>query len=117
MLFADSSELVQVVTLVLAFLSTVFTGGMAYLIAKLNAKQAEAAVKVAEVAEKQDAAAIEVQEVKTTLATTASKQDAKLDEIHKLTNSMKDELVAEVRKSSRAEGVQSERDKSHGNGT
>lgn len=105
-LLADTETLtLSIVTAILAFLGTVFSGTMAYLMAKLNTKQAEAAVKVAEVATKQDVAVTEVREVKSTLLETTSKQDAKLEQIHKATNG----LVVKLEQASFARGVESEK--------
>jgi hypothetical protein len=57
------------------------------------------AVKVAEVAVKADIAATKVDRV-----------SEQVEQVHIATNSMKDQLVSEVRKASFAEGVKSEKD-------
>lgn len=63
-----------IVTAILAFLSTCFTGVMAYLLARMNTKQGMVATKVED-------AAVKVEEVKTTLA--ISNQVTK-EELHEI---------------------------------
>lgn len=90
-LFAVSDAvLISTVTAVFSFLGMVFTGMLGYYTQKLNVKVNDVATKVTE------------GEV------ALSKQ---IEVIHKATNGMKDELVAEVRKASFAQGVKSETDK------
>ncbi len=73
MLFADapSSDTVQIVSLLLGFLSTVFTGIMAFFIARLNAGQKDATEKAEEravsAAVKAEERAVSVEDVRTTL--------------------------------------------------
>ncbi len=96
-----SSDAVQIATLVVTFLGTVFTGVMAYLVARLNVNQrARAATAAAQTEEVKQtlrenlaAAAVKVEEVKHVAAETAAKVDAsagaadrKLDQIHTLVN-------------------------------
>jgi hypothetical protein len=87
---------------VVALVGTVFTGVMAFLMARLNAKAREAAVKVEQVAEKVDIA---------TVAMEASQKmgDAKLEEIasvgrstHRLCNSAMMEQKRMLAETSRA---------------
>src|SRR5687767_3044290 len=88
-------------------------------------KDAEVAKKVEEVAQKAEVAAgkveevavqakvvvSKVEEVKITLDTTTVQHGKKLDDYHREVNSMKDQLVEEVRKSSFALGEKSEKEK------
>lgn len=67
------SETVQIVTMILAFLGTVFTGLVALATLWLNLKA--------------DKAAKEVKEVKEVLGTSTAKTDNKLSEVHELVNS------------------------------
>jgi hypothetical protein len=81
------SDTVQITAAVLAFLGTVFTGIMTYLMARLNKKA--------------DTAAIKTEEVKESLVTTQAKADVKLDVIHTLVNSQMGlalEAVARLRR-------------------
>ena len=66
------SDRVQILGLLLAFCSTVFTGVMAYLMARLNDKQERAAKKTEE-------AAVKTEEVRTTLKENQVCLDEKLD--------------------------------------
>jgi hypothetical protein len=73
------SDTVQIVGLVLSFLTAVFTGLMGYLMAKLKSGQQAAATEVR-------AAAVEVAAVKTTLADNAETQARTLDNIAAVTH-------------------------------
>jgi hypothetical protein len=74
----EQSDTVQIAALLFAFLGTVFTGVMAYLMARLNQKQAAAAVEVQKVAVHAQTAAVKVAEVKDVLVTTQESTDRKL---------------------------------------
>ena len=82
MLFAESSDLVQIVSALIGLLGTIFAGVMTYLMARLNSNQRQAAVKVDEVktrlaaatrvtTAKLDAVAVNTEAVAATLATTS----------------------------------------------
>jgi Na+/phosphate symporter len=99
------SDTVIIVNAVFAFLGTVFTGVMAYLLTRLNQKQAIAAVETQKVA-------VAAKEVKETLADTTSvvvgKLDAvaqKVEEVHLATNSLTDRLVETTRSDAHAAGL------------
>jgi len=88
LLFAESSELVQIVTVVVTFLGTCFTAVMAFLVVRLNKLTEQAAVaskaaagKVEEVGRKAEVAAGKVEEVKKTLVAETARQSEKLDGI------------------------------------
>ncbi len=98
------SDAVQIVTAVCGVVTALGIAYLTYLTAKLNTKQAEAAVQVR-------AAAVEVREVKNTLHSTTALMTSKIDDVaskvevvHKATNSLKDELVISTDKAARAEG-------------
>jgi DNA-binding protein H-NS len=102
MLFAETSDMVAIATAVISLIGTIFTGIMAYLMAKLNRQGQEAAQKVEQVAVKLD----------TATATTGEKLDdvaAKIEEVHKATNSMKDDLVKKTEAEALARGGVEER--------
>ncbi len=77
LLAVSDDVILGVVTAVLAFLGTALTAVMTYLMAKLNKKQDEAAVKVSAVAEK-------AEEVKTELVKSTAAFGVKLDDIAKV---------------------------------
>jgi hypothetical protein len=70
LLFAESSDAVQIITAVVAMFGTMFSGFIAFLIAQLNSKAADAAK--------------EAQEVKANLKETAGATGQKLDDIAKV---------------------------------
>lgn len=74
-------EIVPVATALIALLGTVFTGVMAYLMAKLNQKQALAAIKVEAVAVKADAVATKVEAVAVRVEEAASVASDKADAV------------------------------------
>ncbi len=97
-----TGDLVQIVTVVCAMITTLATvigvPLLAYLMARLNSKQADAAIAV--------------EHVKTTLAKASASTDEKLaavaekvEEVHKATNSITDRLVETSKSESHAKGV------------
>jgi hypothetical protein len=93
MLFAEVSDLVQIVTALVGLVGTIFAGLMTYYMAKLTKGQIETA-KVLEIANKE--VKDEVGNVKTTLAVTSSATDKKLDEIHHTVNGNNEKLEARI---------------------
>jgi hypothetical protein len=77
------SDNVQIAGMVISLVGTIFTGIMAYLMARLKSEQSK---RSEEVAAKVDVAAHRVAEVKKTLSATTSNTEQKLDAIHNLVN-------------------------------
>lgn len=109
MLLAESSsDAVQIAAMLFAFLGSVLTAVMTYLVMRLNQKQTEAAVE----AEK-----VKVALVQSNALTTARLDSVaeKVEEVHKATNSMKDALVLATEKEAlergHAAGVKQEQDR------
>ncbi len=112
------SDTVLIINAILVFLGTIFTGIMAYLMARLNQKQTAAAVKVDEVkqelvqvnqatAEKLAEVAVRVEVIQNVKVETATLLDAlseKIEEVHKATNSLTDRLVESSSAAARSEG-------------
>ncbi len=85
MLFADTETLVLGLSGIVASLAGIAIQGIiALLIAKLSVQQAKAAVHVAEVAEKQEAAAVAANEVKAALAESTTGANSQLDALVKV---------------------------------
>ncbi len=78
------SDTVQIATAILAFLSTCLTAVLAYLMKRLDTKAAAAAIRTEEVA-------------------------AKVEVVHKATNSIKDALVEATDRAARSEGYEAGR--------
>ncbi len=107
------SDAVQIASIILAFLSTVFSGVLAYLMARLKAQQEQAA---SDSAERGRQTAVAVATVKNTLQAENAVQTAKLEEVankveivHKATNSLTDALVAATDRAARSEGTEAGR--------
>ncbi len=113
------SDPVIIANMILTFLGTVFTGIMAFLIARLNQKQTAATVRVDEVkqelvennqavAKKVAEVAVKVEDIRKvkveTLNVLASLGE-KIEEVHRATNSLTDRLVETTRVEAHAAGV------------
>ncbi len=114
-LLAEASETVQIVQAILTAIGTMFAAWIGYLTLKVRSGQAAAAVKVEEVAVKQDAAAVKVEQVAATLdqhTANTSEQIAalggKVDDVHQATNGLTEKLVNEVRRAATLQGAADE---------
>lgn len=97
---------IQLITATIALVGTVFSGIMAYLMARLNVRAKAAEVKADMVADKADAVAVRVADVKTALDENSHAIDAKLDIVHKKVNSAMSTQLRVVAELSRWKAIQ-----------